>query len=190
MIHARPIIETVILIDYLAERPEERIWAWVAHGVEEQSKMLREWRQAVLDGHNDHISVAELDAVLERKQTDKADAEEKAREAAAHDGRELENITILNTHDQAARKPKLLELYTQGFRHLSGSIHVVATQFTVDRYEGNAFREGTLDDETAVGVRGLCAGVLAVIYTEAAKAIDRSDLLDEAGAVHADLGVL
>ena len=41
-IHARPVVESAILIHYLAEEPELRVWFWVADGLNEQLKRLRE----------------------------------------------------------------------------------------------------------------------------------------------------
>jgi hypothetical protein len=41
-IHARPMVETAIVIDYLAEDPEVRLWVWVADGPREQRKLLWE----------------------------------------------------------------------------------------------------------------------------------------------------
>ncbi len=82
-IHARPIVETVILIDYLAEQPDVRVWVWVADGLKEQLKVLREWRDSVEAGHADDASIEQLTELIERKEAEVAKVEEQARKAAA-----------------------------------------------------------------------------------------------------------
>lgn len=184
-IHARPIVETAILIDYLAEQPDVRVWVWVADGLKQQLKMLREWREAVESGDADDASIEELTELLDRKETEVVQIEEEACKAAAAKGEELEKVELPKTYRQAKRDPKLFGLYTKAFRQLSGSVHVAATLFTEDRYgEAMSLLDDALEDEQRLAVRALAAGVLAVVYADAARALDRDDLVEKTGAVH------
>jgi hypothetical protein len=67
-IHARPIVETAILIHYVAEEPELRVWFWVADGLKEQLKMVREWRTSVERREADDASVGQLTEIIEDKE--------------------------------------------------------------------------------------------------------------------------
>jgi hypothetical protein len=187
-IHARPIVETAILIDYLAEEPDVRVWIWVADGLREQLKMLREWRDAVESGDAYDASIEELAGLIDRKEAEVDTVEEKAGKAAAAQGLELEEVELPSTYLQAKRDPKLFGLYTKAFRHLSGSVHVAATLFTADRYgEAMSLLDDSLDDEHRLAVRALSAAVLAVVYADAARALDRDDLVERTGTVHLTL---
>lgn len=184
-IHARPIVETMILIDYLAEEPDVRMWVWVADGLKEQLKMLREWREAVESGDADDASIEELTELIERKETAVAQVEEDARKAATAQGRELEKVELPSIYDRAKRDPQLFGLYTKAFRYLSGSVHVAATLFTEDRYgEAMSLLDDSLDDEQRLAIRALAAAVLAVVYADAARALGQDDLVEKTGAVH------
>jgi hypothetical protein len=183
-IHARPIVETAILIHYLAEEPGLRVWFWVANGLNEQLKMLREWRTSVERGEAEDASVEDLTSIIENKERELDQVEAKAKEIAEGLGHELEKVELPKTYQQAAGDPHLFGLYTKGFRHLSGSIHVSATLFTANRYgEAMALDEG-LSDEERLAIRALAASVLPVIYNLAAQALDREDLAEETGKVH------
>lgn len=184
-VHARPIVETMILIDYLAENPGVRVWIWVADALKKQRTMVREWREAVEAGVDDDASVNELTELIERKSAEIAEAEEEARKAAAERGEQLESVELPKTYAQAKRDPQLFSWYTKGFRHLSGLAHVAATLFTVDRYgEEMTLLDDSLRGEDGLAVRALAAGVLAIVYAEAARAISRDDLVEKTGAVH------
>lgn len=179
-IHARPIVETMILIDYLAEEPDVRVWVWVADGLKEQLKMLREWRDAVEAGHAEDASLEELTELIDRKETEVAQVEEEAREAAAAQGQELEKVELPSIYDRAKRDPQLFGLYTKAFRYLSGSVHVAATLFTEDRYgEVMSLLDDSLDDEQRLAIRALAAAVLAVVYADAGRARSRDDLVEK-----------
>lgn len=184
-IHARPIVETAILMHYLAEEPEDRVWIWIEDGLRQQRKMPREWLEAVEAGDADDADAAELAEVIEKTSADIAAAEEEARKAAAARGAELEKVELPSVYDQAKRDPQLFGLYTKGFRQLSGSVHVAATLFTEDRYgEAMALLDDSLDDGMRLGIRALATSVLAVIYADVARALDRDDLVEKTGAVH------
>jgi Family of unknown function (DUF5677) len=184
-IHARPIVETAILIDYLAEEPDVRVWAWVADGLKEQLKMLREWREAVESGDADDASIEKLTELIDRKEAEVAQVEEEARKAAAARDHELEAVELPSLYQQAKRDSHLFGLYTKAFRHLSGSVHVAATLFTKDRYgEAMSLLDDSLDDEQQLAIRALAAAVLAVVYADAARALGRDDVAERTGAVH------
>ena len=183
--HARPIVETSILSHYLAEEPDVRVWIWVAAGLRGQLTMLREWLEAVEAGDADDATPQQLDELIEKKSAGLAAAEGEANKAAAALGVELENLDLPSTYRQAKRDPKLFGLYTKGFRYLSGSVHVAATLFTENRYdEAMSLLDDSLDDENRLAIRALAASVLAVIYADAARALDRDDLVEKTGAVH------
>jgi hypothetical protein len=184
-IHARPIVETAILMDYLAEEPDIRVWIWVADGLREQRKMLREWLEAVEAGEADDAVPEELAKLIEKKSTDIAAAEGEARKAAKARGLELETVELPSVYDQAQRDRQLFGLYTKGFRYLSGSVHVAATLFTEDRYRNaTALLDDSLDEGMRLGVRALAAAVLVVIYGDGARVLDRGELVDRTRAVH------
>jgi hypothetical protein len=184
-VHARPIVETAILMHYLVEEPEPRVWAWIAHGLKEQLKMLREWRKAVEEGHVDNASVEALTELIERKEAEVAEAEEQAGKAAAELGQELEKVDFPSVYKQAERDPQLFNLYTTGFRHLSGTVHVAATLFTENRYdEAMSILADALSDEDRLAIRALTAAVLAIIYADAARALGEDELVEKIGAVH------
>jgi hypothetical protein len=184
-IHARPIVETAILIHYLAEVPDLRVWFWIADGLSKQLTMLHEWRTSVERGEADDASVEELTTIVEDKERQLSQVEAKAREVAEELGQELEKVELPKTYQQAAGDPHLFGLYTKGFRHLSGSIHVSATLFTENRYgEAMALDEG-LSDEDRLAIRVLAASVVPVIYNLAAQALGREGLGEETGKVHA-----
>jgi hypothetical protein len=64
-------------------------------------------------------------------------------------------------------------------------VHVAATLFTEARYgEAMALLDDTLDEGMSLGIRALAAGVLAVIYADVARALNRDDLIDRTGVVH------
>ncbi len=183
-IHARPIVETAILIHYLAEEPELKVWFWVADGLKEQLKMLGEWRTSVERGEADDASVEQLTEIIEDKERQLAQVETKAKEVAAGLGEELEKLELPKRYVQAAGDPHLFGLYTKGFRHLSGSIHVSATLFTENRYgEAMALDEG-LSDEERLAIGALAGSVLAVIYNLVAQVLGRDDLAEDTGRVH------
>jgi hypothetical protein len=183
-IHARPIVETAILMHYLAEEPDARIWAWITDGLKEQLTMLREWRTAVEEGHADDASVEELTELIEQKEADVAKAKEQARKAAADLGQELEKVEFPSVYKQAERDPQLFGLYTKGFRHLSGMVHVAATLFTENRYdEAVSILEDALSDDDRLAIRALSAAVLAIIYADAARALGNDKAVEEIGAV-------
>jgi hypothetical protein len=182
-IHARPIVETAILMHYLAEEPDVRVWIWIADSLREQRKMPREWLKAIETGDADDADAAELTEVIEKKSADIAATEEEARKAAAARGAGLEKVELPSVYDQAKRDPQLFGLYTKGFRQLSGS--VAATLFTEDRYgEAMALLDDSLDDGMRLGIRALAASVLAVIYADAARALGHDDLVEKTDAVH------
>jgi hypothetical protein len=184
-IHARSIVETAILIDYLAEEPDVRVWIWVADGLKEQLKMLREWRTAVESGDADDASIEELSELIDRKEAEVAEVEAEAQNAAAAQDEELEKVELPSIYDRAKRNPQLFGLYTKAFRHLSGSVHVAATLFTEDRYgEAMSLLDDSLDDEQRLAIRALAAAVLAVVYADAARALGRDDVAERTGAVH------
>jgi hypothetical protein len=184
-INARPIVETTILMHYLVEEPEVRVWAWIAHGLKDQLKMLREWRDAVEKGDADNASLEKLAELIERREAEVAQVEEQAKKAAAERGQELEKVEFPSVYKQAERDPKLFGIYTTGFRHLSGSIHVSATLFTENRYdEAKSLLSDSLSEEDRLAIRALAASLLAVIYADAARALGRDDLVDQTGAVH------
>lgn len=184
-VQARPIVETAILMHYLVEEPEVRVWAWIAHGLKEQLKMLREWRTAVEEGHVDNAPVEKLTELIERKEAEVAVAEEQARKAAAELGQELEKVEFPSVYKQAERDPQLFNLYTTGFRHLSGTVHVAATLFTENRYdEAMSIVEDALSDDDRLAIRALTAAVLAIIYADAARALGQDGLVEKTGAVH------
>jgi hypothetical protein len=184
-IHARPIVETMILIDYLAHEPDVRVWVWVADGLKEQLKMLGEWREAVESGDADDASIEELTELIDRKEAEVAQAENEARKAARARGQELEKVELPSIYDRAKGDPQLFGLYTKAFRYLSGSVHVTATLFTENRYgEAMSLLNDSLDDEQRLAIRALAAAVLAVVYADAARALNRDDLVDRTGAVH------
>jgi hypothetical protein len=91
-IHARPIVETAILMHYLAEEPDVRVWIWIADSLREQRKMPREWLKAIETGDADDADAAELTEVIEKKSADIAATEEEARKAAAARGAGLEKV--------------------------------------------------------------------------------------------------
>jgi Family of unknown function (DUF5677) len=185
-INARPIVETTILMHYLVEEPEVRVWAWIAHSIKEQLKMLREWRTAVEEGNADDASLEELTELIERKEAEVAKVEEEAKKAAAELGQELEKVEFPSMYKQAERDPQLFGLYTKGFRHLSGSVHVAATLFTANRYDAaNSILSDSLSDEDRLAIRVLAAAVLAVIYADAGRALGQDELVEKTGAVHA-----
>jgi hypothetical protein len=131
------------------------VWFWAADGLNEQLKMLREWRTSVERGEAEDASVEELSAIIEDKERLVGQVEAKAKEVAEGLGRELEKVELPKTYQQAAGDPHLFGLYTKGFRHLSGSIHVSATLFTENRYgEAMTLDEG-LGDDDFVGRRGI-----------------------------------
>jgi Family of unknown function (DUF5677) len=170
-IHARPIVETAILLDYLAEEPDIRVWIWIADGLNEQLKMLREWRKAVEAGHANDASIDELTELIERKEAEVAQVDEETRKAATARGQDLKKVELPSVYQQAERDPKLFGLYTKAFRHLSGSVHVAATLFTADRYgEAMSLLDDSLDDEQRLGIRALAAAVLAVVYADTGRA--------------------
>ncbi len=184
-VHARPIVETAILIHYLAEEPDVRVWVWVADGLNEQLKMLREWRRAVESGDADDVSIEELSELIVRKETELTQIEEEARKAAAVRDQELEKIELPSICDRAKRDPQLFGLYTKAFRHLSGSVHVAATLFTEDRYgETMSLLNDSLNEEQRLAIRALAAAVLAVVYAVAAHALGLDDVAEKTGAVH------
>jgi Family of unknown function (DUF5677) len=184
-IHARPIVETAILIDYLAEEPDVRVWVWVADGLEEQLKMLREWREAVESGHADDATPEELAKLIEQKEADVAQVEAEARKAADARGQELPKVDLPSTYRQAKRDPQLFGLYTKAFRYLSGSVHVAATLFTADRYGGAmSLLDDSIADQQRLAIRVLAAAVLAIVYADAARAVGRDDIAERTGAVH------
>jgi hypothetical protein len=170
---------------YLAEEPEVRVWAWIANGLKEQLKMLREWRSSVEKGHADDASVEGLTKVIERKEAEVAKVEKEAKRVAAELGQELEKVEFPTVYEQADRDPKLFGLYTKGFRHLSGSVHVAATLFTANRYdEANSILSDSLSDEDRLAIRVLAASVLAVIYADAGRALGQDELAEKTGSVH------
>jgi hypothetical protein len=184
-INARPIVETTILMHYLVEEPEVRVWAWIAQSLKEQLKMLREWRTSVEKGHADDASVEELAELIERREAEVAEVEEQAKKAAAELGHELETVEFPTVYQQAERDPQLFGLYTTGFRHLSGSVHVAATLFTENRYdEAKSILTDSLNDEDRLAIRALAAGLLAIIYADAARALGQDELVEKTGAVH------
>ncbi|MCA1709439.1 MAG: hypothetical protein LC808_41625 [Actinobacteria bacterium] len=163
------------------------MWVWVADGLKEQLKMLREWRDAVEAGRADDASIEQLTELIERKEAEVAKVEEQARKAAAIRDEDLEKVELPSVYQQAERDPKLFGLYTKAFRQLSGSVHVAATLFTEDRYgEAMSLVDDTVDDEQRLAIRALAAAVLAVVYADAARALWRNDLVevDKTGAVH------
>jgi Family of unknown function (DUF5677) len=133
-IHARPIVETAILMHYLAEEPDVRVWTWVADGVRAQRTMLREWLEAVEAGEAADATPEQLTELIETKSEAFAAAGNEARKAAAARGIELDKVELPSTYDRAQRDPQLFGLYTKAFRQLSASIHVAATLFTEERY--------------------------------------------------------
>jgi hypothetical protein len=184
-IHARPIVETAILMHYLAEEPEVRVWAWIADGLKEQLKMLCEWRTAVEEGHADDATVKDLTELIEQKEAGVVKAEEQAKKAAAELGQELEKVELPSVYKQAERDPQLFGLYTKGFRHLSGLVHVAATLFIENRYdEAMSILEDALSDDDRLAIRALTAAVLAIIYADAARALGQDELVEKTGTVH------
>ena len=184
-VHARPIIETAILMQYLMDEPDVRVWIWAADGVRSQITMLEEWLEAVEAGDADDATPEQLAELIEMKAAALADAESEARKAATARGVELKKVKLPSTYDHAKRDPKLFGLYTKGFRQLSGSVHVAATLFTEDRYgEAMSLLNDSLEDETRLGIRALTAGVLAIIYADAAQALGRDDLVTKTEDVH------
>jgi hypothetical protein len=189
-IHARPIVETAILIDYLGEQPDVRVWLWIAHGLKEQLKMLREWREAVEAGDAEDAPIAELTDLIHRKEAEVAQIEQEARRAATARGQEAAGVELPTTYEQAKRDPQLFGLYTKAFRHLSGSVHVAATLFTEDRYgEAMSLLDDAIDDERRLAVRALGAGVLAVVYANAARALGEDEIAERTLAVHEAMSV-
>jgi hypothetical protein len=184
-IHARPIVETAILMHYLAEEPDVRVWVWIADSLREQRKMVREWLEAVEAGEADDAKLNELAELIEKKSAEIGTAEGEAKKAATARGAELEKVELPSVYDQAKGDPKLFGLYTKGFRHLSGSIHVAATLFTEDRYgEAMSLLDDSLDDANRVAIRALAAAVLAVVYADVARALGLDELVERTGAVH------
>jgi hypothetical protein len=99
-------------------------------------------------------------------------------------GEEMEKVELPSTWSQAKRKPQLFTLYTQVFRHLSGSVHVSSTLFTEDRYgEAMSLLDDSLGDEDRLAIRAISATVLASVYFDAAHALERDDLAQRAEAV-------
>lgn len=184
-VHARPIVETAILMHYLAEEPEVRVWVWIAHGLKQQLKMLREWRTSIEKGHADDATVEDLTGLIERKEAEVSTAEDEAKKAAVERGQELEEVELPSVYEQADRDPQLFGLYTKGFRHLSGLIHVASTLFTENRYdEATSILEDALSDDDRLAIRALAAAVLAIIYADAARALGQDELVEKTGAVH------
>lgn len=187
-IHARPMVETAILIHYLAELPAVRVWIWIADGVNQQRKLLAEWLEAVERGDNDDATPEELRALVKRKTADRDKAQKEARREAATRDIELPTLELPSARAQAERDPKLLALYTQAFRHLSSAVHVASTLFTEDRYtEARSLLTDHLEANDRAAIRALAAGVLAVIYTEASRALGRDEIASRTEAVHATL---
>lgn len=183
-IHGRPIVESAILIHYLADEPEMRTWCWVADGLNEQLTMLREWRTSIERGEAGDASVEELTEIIDAKELELGQVEAKAREIAEGLGQELKKVELPPTYQQAAGDPHLFGLYTKGFRHLSGEIHVSATLFTESRYDEAMRLDEGLEDEDRLAIRALAASLLPVIYNLAAQAFGRNDLAEETGKVH------
>jgi hypothetical protein len=184
-VHARPIVETAILMHYLAEEPDVRVWIWVADGVRGQRTMLREWLEAVEAGEADDAEPEELAELIEKKSEALTAAENQARKAADARGDELEKVELPTTYNQAKRDPHLFGLYTKAFRQLSASVHVAATIFTEDRYgEAMSLLDDSLDDGNRVAIRALAASVLAAIYADSSRALGRDELAERTGAVH------
>jgi hypothetical protein len=81
-IHARPIVETAILIDYIADEPDVRVWEWVAHGPRKQRTLLTEWLKAVECGDDSSALPEELSALIAQKAAEIVQFEKQAKEAA------------------------------------------------------------------------------------------------------------
>jgi hypothetical protein len=91
--------------------------------------------------------------------------------------------------EQAKRKPQLLAMYTQVFRHLSNSsVHVASTLFTEDRYgEAMSLLDDSLGDEDRLAIRAIATTTLASVYHDAALALGRDHLATRAEAVARDV---
>lgn len=179
-IHARPLVETAILIDYLAEDPEVRVWQWVVHGLDQQLKMLRKWREAVERGDSPHTTREQLAEIIEHKIRERDDALEQGRQAAVRQGADQLGA-LPNVEAQARRKPALFMLYTEAFRVMSGWVHVAATLFTKDRFEAEmTLLEDSLDHDGRIAVRALSVSVLVSIYAESARALGEDDIAERA----------
>jgi hypothetical protein len=184
-IHARPIAETAILIDYIADEPDVRVWEWVAQGPRKQRTLFTGWLKAVERGDDSSASPEALTELIARKAAEIVEFEKQAKDAAAARGRELHKVSLPSVEEQAKRKPHLLILYTQVFRHLSNSsVHVASTLFTEDRY-GDA--KSPLDDSLAaedrLAIRAISTTTLASVYYDAAQALGRDDLAARAEAL-------
>jgi hypothetical protein len=183
-IHGRPIVETALLIHYLADEPELRTWCWVADGLNQQLTMLREWRTSVERGEAGDASVEYLTEIIEAKELEVDRVEARAKEIAEGLGQELKKVELPPTPQLAAGDPHLLGLYTKGFRHLSGSIHVSATLFTENRYDEAMRLDEGLGDEDRLAIRALAASLVPVIYSLAAQAFGMNELAEKTGKVH------
>ncbi len=161
----RRLVETAILMHYLAEEPDVRVWTWVADRVRAQRTMRREWLEAVEAGEAADATPEQLTELIETKSEAFAAAENEARKAAAARSIELDKVELPSTYDRAKRDPQLFGLYTKAFRQLSASIHVAATLLTEERYgQAMSLLDDSLDEANRLAVRALAAAVLAVIY--------------------------